>query len=140
MSNQNIQLAIRYYAALNARDFGAYDQIFSPNVEIEGVGGARGTGIEAVKAFDRVWVDGASNFKIHGIFHVGDGDRVVCHNRAEGIHDGVLRLPGGDVPATGRTIGGVYFAAFQIRAERIATALIYFDRMVIAEQLGVVPH
>ena len=140
MSSRNVDLAVRYYEALNRRDFDAFDALFADDVTFEAVGGVAGSGIDSVKLFDAIWPTAFSDFTIEGIFHVGDGDRVVCHNRATGTHDGPLLLPdGSEVPATGNTISAPYFAAFEVHDGMIVSEHIYFDRMLLSEQLGLVP-
>ena len=140
MSNANIDLAVNYYEALNRRDFDAYDTLFNDDVAFQAVGGVAGSGIETVKFFDRIWVTAFSDFTIVGIFHVGDGDRVICHNRATGTHDGTLMMPdGSEVPATGRTLDAPFFASFEVRDGKIATEHIHFDRMLLAEHLRLLP-
>lgn len=136
MTDPNVELIIRYYEALNRRDFGAYDDMFAPDVSLRSVGDVTGTGVEAVKSFDRGWTTAMSNFTVVGGYHLGDGDRVVCHNRATGVHDGLLVLPdGSDVPPTGHRVDAPYFASFEVRGGRIVSEEIYFDRMLLIEQL-----
>lgn len=74
MSNANIDLAVSYYEALNRRDFDAYNP-------------------ETVKFFDHIWPTAFSDVTIEGINHLSDGNRVACHNRATGTHDGTLLNP-----------------------------------------------
>lgn len=140
MSNPDVDLVVSYYEARNRRDDDHYDVTHAPDVTFTAVGGVEGQGIDLVKAFDAVWVDACSDFHIEGVFHVGDGGRVVCHNIALGTHDGTLVLPDGtEVAPTGATIGGPYFAAFEVRDGKIVSEQIYFDRMMVAEQVGLVP-
>ena len=140
MSNPNIELAISYYEALNRRAFDAYNVLFADDVTFEAAGGVAGSGLETVKFFDHIWPAAFSDFTIEGIYHLGDGNRVVCYNRATGTHDGTLLMPdGSEVPATGHKFNAPYFASFEVRNGKIVSAHIYFDRMLLAEQLGLIP-
>lgn len=140
MDNPNIDLAVSYYEALNRRDFNFYDDLFTDDVAFAAVGGVTGSGKATIAFFDRIWTTAFSDFTITGIYHLGDGDRVVCHNRATGTHDGTLAMPdGSEVPATGRRLDAPYFASFEMRNGRICHEHIYFDRMLLAEQLGLLP-
>jgi len=140
MSNPNIELAISYYEALNRRDFDAYNVLFADDVTFEAVGGVAGSGLATVKFFDNIWPAAFSDFTVERIYHLGDGNRVVCHNRATGTHDGTLLMPdGSEVPATGHKVNAPYFASFEIRNGKIVSEHIYFDRMLLAEQLGLIP-
>jgi ketosteroid isomerase-like protein len=140
MSNANVDLVISYYEAYNRRDFDAYDEIFADHVAFQSVGGVSGNGVDTVKFFDRIWVTAASDWTVEGIYHLGDGDRVVCHNRVTGNHDGTLLMPdGSEVPATGQQMDATYFASFEGRNRKIVSKHIYFDRMILAEELHLLP-
>ena len=133
-------LAIDYYEALNRRDFGFYDSVFTDDVTLAAPGGVQAHGKPAVAAFDQIWTTAFSDFAIIGGFHLADDQRVVCHNRATGTHDGTLVMPdGSEIPPTGRRLDAAYFASFDVRDRRLSSQLVYFDRMLLAEQLGLVP-
>ena len=139
-THPDIELVTRYYEHMNDRALERYDDTHHPDVALWSVGGVEAAGIDAVRAFDSVWLTASSDFHVEGLFHLAGDGRVVCHNRALGTHDGVLRLPDGtEVAATGVTIGGPYFASFEVRDGKIASESVYFDRMLIAEQVGLVP-
>jgi ketosteroid isomerase-like protein len=136
----NIHLAVDYYEAINRRDFAFYDTVFTPDVTLAAPGGVQLQGTPAVAAFDQIWVTAFSDFAIIGGFHVADDQRVMCYNRATGTHDGTLVMPdGSEVAATGRRLDAPYFASFDVRDGRLSSQLIYFDRMLLAEQLGLLP-
>lgn len=140
MNNANIQLAVDYYEALNRRDFGVYDSLVTADITLSAPGGVHVHGAPAVAAFDRVWTAAFSDFTITGGFHLADDERIVCHNRATGTHDGTLVMPdGSEVAPTGRRLDAPYFASFDVRDGRLSSELVYFDRMLLAEQLGLVP-
>jgi ketosteroid isomerase-like protein len=133
------RLAVSYYEALNRRDFDAYNVLFADDVTFEAAGGGVG-GLETVKFFDSIWPAAFSDFTIESIYHLGDGNRVVCYNRATGTRDGALLMAdGSEVPATGHKVNAPYFASFEVRDGKIVSAYIYFDRMLLAEQLGLIP-
>jgi ketosteroid isomerase-like protein len=141
MEHPNIQLAIGYYEALNRRDFEIYNEVLTDDVTLAAPGGVLVHGKQAVAAFDQVWTAAFSDFTIVGGFHLADDDRIVCHNRATGTHDGTLVMPdGSEVPPTGRRLDAQYFAAFEVRDGLLSSELVYFDRMLLAEQLGLLPQ
>jgi ketosteroid isomerase-like protein len=140
LPHANTQLAIGYYEALNRRDFGFYDATFTDDVTLAAPGGVSVHGKPAVAAFDQIWTRAFSDFTIVGGFHVADDERIVCHNRATGTHDGILVMPdGSEVPPTGRRLDAPYFASFDVRDGRLSSQLVYFDRMLLAEELGLLP-
>ncbi len=140
MHTVNIQLAIDYYEALNRRDFGFYDSLFTADVTLTAPGAVHLQGKSGVAAFDQIWTAAFSDFTIIGGFHVADDHRIVCHNRATGTHDGTLVMPdGSEVAPTGRRLDAPYFASFDVRDGQFSSQLVYFDRMLLAEQLGLLP-
>ncbi len=140
MNNANIQLAVDYYEAINRRDFGVYDSLMTADITLSAPGGVHVQGTPAVAAFDRVWTAAFSDFTIIGGFHLADDQHIVCYNRATGTHDGTLVMPdGSEVAPTGRHLDAPYFASFDVRDGHLSSQLIYFDRMLLAEQLGLVP-
>ena len=140
MRHPNIQLAVNYYEALNRRDFAVYDTLLTDDVTLTAPGGVRVHGKQPVAAFDQNWTVAFSDFTIIGGFHLADDERIVCYNRATGTHDGTLVMPdGSEVPATGRRLDAPYFASFDVRDGRLASELVYFDRMLLAEELGLLP-
>jgi ketosteroid isomerase-like protein len=57
-----------------------------------------------------------------------------------GIHDGTLLMPdGSEVPATGQQMDATYFASFEVRNGKIVSEHIHFDRMILAEELHLLP-
>ena len=64
----------------------------------------------------------------------GDG-KVSSENLVEGTHDDMLVLPTGEVPATGGQFGGKYVGTFEIAGGRIVAQHVYYDRMIVVEQL-----
>jgi ketosteroid isomerase-like protein len=132
----NTDLVNRYYDAVNHSRWEEYGELFSADAELEAPGGVIGTGPAAMQAFDAVWRDGAPDFTVRVLHQSDDGTRVASENEALGIHTQTLHLPDGDVPATGAQIGGKYVGLFEIRDGRIVSQRVYFDRLTIAEQLG----
>ena len=130
------ELVNRYYRAINEEDWGVYDQLFTPDAALEAPGDVTGRGPAAMRAFDQVWKTAAPDFTITPLRQVVTGDAVMSENAAAGTHTAVLVTPGGDLPATGRRFGGKYVGVFEIREGRISAQHIYFDRLIVVEQLG----
>jgi ketosteroid isomerase-like protein len=137
MASSPQDLVTRYYQALSNGDWGAYDELFTPDVELEAFGGVTGTGIDAVRAFDQVWKSAAPDFTITPLVRAQSGDSLLCEILAWGTQTEVLSLPAGDVSPTGREFGGKGVGVFEIRDGRLSAQRIYFDRMIVLEQLGI---
>ena len=133
--NEHIELINRYYTAINERRFDDYDALFAPEATLEGPGGVTGTGADAMRAFDQVWTNASSDFRITPLVQLCVDGKVSSENLVEATHDGLLRLPSGDLPATGRTFGGRYVGMFEVAGGRITSQHVYFDRMIVVDQL-----
>jgi ketosteroid isomerase-like protein len=139
MDTTTLDLVNRYYRAVNTADWAAYPDLFTEDATLEGPGGVTGIGVGAMVAFDQVWKTAAPDFAVTPMFQTADGSAVSSENLAHGTHTGPLATPAGEIPATGREIGGKYVGIFEIAGGRISAQRIYFDRMAIAEQLGMLP-
>lgn len=129
-------LVNRYYQAVNEADWGAYDELFTPDVTLEAPGGVTGVGIETVRGFDGIWKRAAADFTVTPLLQVGTGASVLSENLAWGTQTGVLTTPAGDIAPTGQEFGGKYVGVFEFRDGRISAQRIYFDRMIVVETLG----
>lgn len=136
MAGSPQDLVTRYYEALSNADWAAYDELFTPDVELKAFGGVTGTGIDAVRAFDQVWKTAAPDFAVTPLLCAQNGDSLLCEILAWGTQTEVLSLPTGDVSPTGRQFGGKGVGVFEIRDGRLSAQRIYFDRMIVLEQLG----
>ena len=130
-----VELVNRYYAAINERRFEQYGALFAPDATLEGPGGVTGTGPDAMRQFDQVWTNASSNFTITPLVQICVHGKVASENIVEGTHDNVLVLTTGDVPATGREFGGKYVGMFEIAGGRIVAQHVYYDRMIVVDQL-----
>ncbi|HVU72110.1 MAG TPA: ester cyclase [Mycobacteriales bacterium] len=128
-------LTDRYYAALNSRDWAAYDELFSADAALEGPGGASGNGADAMRAFDRGFVAAASDFRLTALTVYAAGDRIAYELHATGTHDGPLATPQGDIAASGNPVSVKGVGVFEIRDGRIAAQRVYFDRLALVEQM-----
>ena len=125
----------RYYAALNGRDWAAYDEIFTADAVLEAPGGATGTGPDAMRALDGALIDAYSDFRITTLVRYASGDHVASENIAEGVHDGPFATPVGEIAPSGNQVGGKYVGVFELRGGRISAQRLYYDRLALVEQM-----
>ena len=137
MASSPQDLVTRYYEALSDANWAAYDELFTPDVELEAFGGVTATGVDAVRAFDQVWKSAAPDFTITPLLRAQNDDSLLCEILAWGTQTEVLTLPAGDLPPTGREFGGKGVGIFEVRDGRLSAQRIYFDRMILVEQLGI---
>jgi predicted ester cyclase len=131
-------LVTRYYAAFNARDYDAYDQIFAPGAVVEAPGGLTATGPEGHKMFDGIWIGAFPDCRIESRLCVSDGRTVMSENRFTGTHDGDLPLPAGPLPPSGRRFDAKYVGVFEIEDGRVVRQRLHFDQVELLTQLGAV--
>ena len=67
------------------------------------------------------------------------GDTLVIEGRVQGTHTGPLKTAGGEVPATGRRLDLPFVDILKARGDRFSLLHIYFDRLEMMSQLGVIP-
>src|SRR5689334_1556931 len=120
-----VDVVRRYYAAINARDWSVYDELFTTDTELAAPGAEedgfmRLRGVDAVRAFDQIWATASHDFTVEPLETVADahGSVVLSRNRISMTHTGTLHTPMGDVPPTGARIDTTYIGTFRLDEER----------------------
>jgi len=123
----------------NAHDVRGFGEVLDGDVVFEAPGGARGKGKAACLEFYGSWFQAFpdAHVDIHGL-HILD-DVAVEEGTFTGTHRGVLRTPTGDVPPTGRPVRIPYIQVLRIREGKHTSFTLMFDRLLMLEQLGLVP-
>jgi ketosteroid isomerase-like protein len=70
--------------------------------------------------------------------HIVD-DVAVEEGTFNGTHDGTLQTPAGDIPPTGRPVEIDYIQVLRFRDGKHTSFNLMFDRLLMLEQLGLVP-
>src|SRR6476661_2795297 len=123
----------------NAHDIDAFAAVLADDVVFEAPGGMRGEGKEACAEFYAGWFTAFpdAHVAISGL-HIID-DVAVEEGTFTGTHDGVLRSSMGDVPPTGRSVRVDYIQVLRFRDGKHCSFNLMFDRLLMLEQLGLVP-
>ena len=123
----------------NAHDVRGFGEVLDGAVVFEAPGGARGKGKAACLEFYGGWFHAFpdAHVDVHGL-HILD-DVAVEEGTFTGTHRGVLRTPTGDVPPTGRAVRIPYIQVLRIRDGKHTSFNLMFDRLLMLEQLGLVP-
>jgi steroid delta-isomerase-like uncharacterized protein len=132
-------LARRANEAFNAHDRAALRALTAENCTFWSPGGETVKGRDACVEANGLWFDACSDAHVTITREVAQGDTVVEEGIFEGTHDGTLKTPMGDVPATGRRLRGEYVTISRFRDGQAVEQKLYFDRMQVAEQLGLLP-
>ena len=126
-------------ATFNAHDVDEFRSVLADDVVFKAPGGIQGAGKEACAAFFGSWFAAFSDahVEIQAIHFVDDV--AVEEGTFTGTQDGVLRGPGQDIPPTGRFVEVDYVHVLRYRDGKHVSFNLMFDRLMMLEQLGVVP-
>ena len=123
----------------NAHDVEGFKEVLADDVVFTAPGGMRGEGKEACAAFYAGWFGAFpdAHVEVHDVHFVDDV--AVEEGTFTGTHDGVLHAPAGDIPPTGRSLAIDYIQVLHFRDGKHASFNLMFDRLLMLEQLGLVP-
>jgi ketosteroid isomerase-like protein len=123
----------------NAHDIDGFTEVLADDVTFAAPGGLHGAGKEACARFYASWFAAFpdAHVEVHEV-HI-HGDVAVEEGTFTGTHDGVLQSPAGGIPPTGRPVRVDYIQVLRFRDGRHVSFNLAFDRLLMLEQLGVVP-
>src|SRR5271165_6550277 len=126
-------------AAFNAYDLDGFAEVLADDVVFKAPGGIHGEGKAACAAFFGSWFAAFPDAHIEvQAVHIVD-DVVVEEGTFTGTQNGVLRGPAGDIPPTGRSVEVDYVHVLRFRDGKHVSFNLMFDRLMMLEQLGLVP-
>lgn len=116
------------------------DDVFTEDAEIVLPGRAPIRGREAIGDFVRQFLVAFPDYALTIQSLIAEGDSVALEFNSAGTHTGPLRLPGGEVPATGKRFShaGVVVAT-RGKNGKLRSYHEYFDRLEFMTQLGLMP-
>ena len=101
--------------------------------------GINGEGKAACAAFFGSWFAAFPDARVEvQAVHIVD-DIAVEEGTFTGTQNGVLRSPMGDIPPTGRSVEVDYIHVLRFRDGKHVSFNLMFDRLMMLEQLGLVP-
>jgi steroid delta-isomerase-like uncharacterized protein len=125
----------------NATDRDGWAALYTEDVEYEGPGGTRISGLADLKEkyFDALST-AAPDRASRDVVLIAEGDHVVELARYTGTHTDTWRSPDGlEIPATGRELDFPFVGVFQITNGKIRSIRIYYDQVEVLTQLGLMP-
>jgi len=126
-------------ATFNAHDIEGFAKVLADDVVFKAPGGMHGEGKAACAAFFGSWFTAFSDAHVDvQAAHIMD-DVAVEEGTFTGTHNGVLNSPMGDVPPTGRFVKVDYIQVLRFRDGKHLSFNLMFDRLMMLEQLGLVP-
>jgi ketosteroid isomerase-like protein len=123
----------------NAHDIDGFTEVLADDVVFAAPGGLAGQGKGACAAFFGGWFQAFSDARIevHDVNFLDD--IAVEEGTFSGTHDGPLHSPTGDIPPTGRSVSLPYIHVLHFRGGKHTAFNLSFDRLLMLEQLGLVP-
>ncbi len=140
MAQDNATIARTLYEDWNKRDFDHLASLIASDGEIVLVGSdTRFQGPDGAKDFSRMWADGFPDGRVEFDTVTDAGDTIVIQHTGRGTHSGTLRSPGGEIPATGRSVTLQLCDVIRLRDGKIRSLHSYFDSASLLTQIGVMP-
>jgi hypothetical protein len=123
----------------NAHDIDGFASVLADDVVYSAPGGMSGQGKAACAQFFASWWDAFpdAHVDVHAVHIVGDV--VTEEGTFTGNHNGTLHSPSGDIAPTGRWVALDYIHVLRYRDGKHVSFNLLFDRMLMLEQLGLVP-
>ncbi|HUA07435.1 MAG TPA: ester cyclase [Solirubrobacteraceae bacterium] len=123
----------------NAHDIDGFAAVLDDDVVFVAPGPTTGAGKAACAEFFAGWFRAFPDARVdvHDVHFIDDV--AVEVGTSSGTHDGVFHSPAGDVPATGRRVSLDYLQVPHFRDGKHASFNLMFDRLLMLEQLGLIP-
>lgn len=123
----------------NAHDIDGFAAVLADDVVFQAPGGMRGQGKPGCIEFYGSWLSAFpdAHVEVHDVHFIDDV--AVEEGTFSGTHNGILNSPTGDIPPTGRSVSLDYIQVLRFRDGRHISFNLMFDRLLMLEQLGLIP-
>jgi predicted ester cyclase len=125
--------------AFNAHDLEAVARDSAPDIEGTAPGDVKLKGPQAVKEYNQTFITAFPDARAEAKNIFAQGKHVIVEGVFTGTHNGTLKTPMGDVPATGRKVKGEYVQIFEVDRGLVKRASLLFDQAQLMTQLGMAP-
>lgn len=125
--------------AFNAHDLEAVARDAAADIEGTAPGDIKLKGPQAFKEFNQSWITAFPDARIETKSIYAQGNHVIVEGLFTGTHNGPLKTPMGDVPATGRKAKGEFVQIFEVDRGLVKKATLLFDQVQLMTQLGMAP-
>lgn len=125
--------------AFNAHDLEALARDAAPDIEQTAPGDVKLKGPQAVKEFNHNFVKAFPDARSEAKHIFGQGNHVIIEGVFTGTHNGTLKTPMGDLPATGRKVKGEFVQIFDIDRGLVKRVHLIYDQVQLMTQLGMAP-
>jgi predicted ester cyclase len=129
----------RLYKAISDHDLEEAARLAAPDSVLTAPGGVSVKGSQAIKEYNKNWITAFPDAKIEVQEIFAQGNNVATKAQFVGTHNGTLKTPMGDVPATGKRVRGDFVQLFEIDRGLTKSAHLMFDQVQLMTQLGMAP-
>lgn len=135
------EITERGIVAFNQHDAATIEELCATDVVCTAPGGLVCNGPAEVRQFMQSWFTAFPDCRstTTRVLYAGE-DASVEEGIFEGTQSGVFATPMGDIPPTHRHVRGQYTNILTIRGGKVVSQNLYFDRLQLLEQLGLVPN
>lgn len=131
------ELIEMYVAALNDRNAAALRGMLCNDIELTAPGGVSLQGPEQVMAFVSGWLQAFPDVHYELTQHVFTEEKAAFDAVMTGTHLGTLHTPGGDIPATGKSVRVPFAGVMTLKSGQFHHKRLYFDLLGLLTELGV---
>jgi predicted ester cyclase len=128
---------LKHIVAMNDRNSDA--DPWAADAQMVAPGGAQASGRDEVIGFLTVFQEAFPDLRLEVAQLLSEGQTAAAEGTLTGTHNGVLRTPGGDVPATGRSVKLRWAAVYATDGDTLKSEHLFFDQMDLLGQLGLLP-
>lgn len=129
-------VAERGLRAFNAHDLEAIARDAAPDIEATAPGDIKLKGPQALKEYNQNFVRAFPDARVEAKNIFASGSSVIVEGIFTGTHEGTLKTPMGDVPATGRKVKGEYIQIVEVDRGLVKRSHLLFDHAQLMTQLG----
>jgi steroid delta-isomerase-like uncharacterized protein len=138
--SDNIAIARSLYEDWNKRDFDHLAGLLATDGEILIVGsGTSFRGPEGARQFAQMWATAFPDGQVTIERAAASDEQVTIEHTGRGTHNGPLQSPGGDIPATGKSVTLQLCDVFTIESGKVTAMRSYFDSASLLTQIGAMP-
>ncbi len=139
MAQQSVvDIAKAQVIAYNEKDWDKVKAGVTPGMVYEELGTQRKVeGVDNVLAVWKGWATAMPDSKATFNSEIASGNTVVLEMTWRGTHKGPLKMPSGDIPATGKNIELHACQVVEVANDKVKSVRHYFDMGTLLRQLGV---
>lgn len=129
------------FDAFDRHDLDAFHRLLADDAVLEVAGGpARFEGPDAIVTAVGATLDALPDLRVEVVNAFADGARGVAEVVRTGTNTGPVRLPGQELPPTGRAVRLPECVTFEVRDGRVTRMAPYADMLDTLRQLGLLPE